>query len=76
MSIDLLFSVTVIQNIPDRLSLIEEMKRVGRRRAVLSVLKKAITKDKFCRLLKSAQLSSFKILDSGELKDWIAYLIL
>jgi ubiquinone/menaquinone biosynthesis C-methylase UbiE len=75
-SIDVLFSVTVLQNIPDKLSAIDEMKRVGKGKAVLTGLKKAFTKEKFERLFVSAQVKSFKILDSREVNDWIAFFLL
>ncbi|MBL7080205.1 class I SAM-dependent methyltransferase [Candidatus Bathyarchaeota archaeon] len=70
-SFDVVFSVTVIQNTPDPLSSIEEMKRVGRARAGVTALKKAFTRESFEALLREARLTSIKVLDSSGLNDWV-----
>ncbi len=73
-SFDGVFSFTVLQNIPDQLSSLKEMRRVGRGRAGVSVLKKAFTREAFEALLREACPASFEVLDSGGLNDWIALL--
>ena len=71
-SFDMTFSVTVLQNTPDPLASILEMKRVGRAKAGVSALKKAFTRESFKILLEEGHFSSFDILDSSGLNDWIA----
>ncbi len=73
-SFDVVFSVTVLQNIPDPLSSVMEMKRVGRATAGVSALKKAFTRESFEGLLTEARLSSFVILESSGLNDWMAFI--
>jgi ubiquinone/menaquinone biosynthesis C-methylase UbiE len=71
-SFNLVFSVTVLQNIPDPLASIKEIKRVGMAKAGVSALKKAFTRESFMTLLEEGRFSSFDILDSSGLNDWIA----
>jgi ubiquinone/menaquinone biosynthesis C-methylase UbiE len=73
-SFDKVFSVTVLQNTPDPLASIIEMKRVSREKAGVTVLKKAFTKKIFKTLLGKGRFSSFDILDSTGLNDWIAFI--
>ena len=70
------FAVTVLQNTPDPLSSVMEMKRVGRARAGVTALKKAFTKESFESLLMEARLTSYVVLDSPGLNDWIALIVL
>jgi ubiquinone/menaquinone biosynthesis C-methylase UbiE len=71
-SFNLVFSVTVLQNTPDPLASIREIKRVGRAKAGVSALKKAFTRESFRMLLEEGRFSSFDILDSSGLNDWVA----
>ena len=71
-SFDIVYSVTVLQNTPDPLSSVMEMKRVGRATAGVTALKKAFTRESFEGLLTEARLSSFVVLDSQGLNDWVA----
>ena len=71
-SFDLVFSVTVLQNTPDPLSSVMEMKRVGRAAAGVTALKKAFTRKSFKLLLEEGGFSSFEVLDSSGLNDWVA----
>jgi len=71
-SFDIVYSITVLQNTPDPLSSVMEMKRVGRATAGVSALKKAFTRESFEGLLTEARLSSFVVLDSPGLNDWVA----
>ncbi len=71
-SIDRAYSVTLLQNVPDPSSALLEMKRVGRAKAGVTGLKKMFTRASFRMLLEEAGFSSFVILDSSGLNDWIA----
>ncbi len=71
-SIDQVYSVTLLQNVPDPPSAILEMKRVGRVMAGVTGLKKAFTGESFRLLWEEGGFSSFVILDSSGLNDWIA----
>ncbi len=71
-SFDIVFSVTVLQNTPDLLSSVIEMKRVGRGKAGVTGLKKAFTRESFKMLLEKGGFSSFEVLDSSGLNDWVA----
>ena len=71
-SFDTVFSVTVLQNTPDPLFSVMEMKRVGKAAAGVTALKKAFTREAFEGLLMEASLTSFVVLDSPGLNDWVA----
>jgi malonyl-CoA O-methyltransferase len=71
-SIDQVYSVTLLQNVPDPLSALLEMRRVGRAIAGVTGLKKVFTEESFRLLLEEGGFSSFVILDSYGLNDWIA----
>jgi ubiquinone/menaquinone biosynthesis C-methylase UbiE len=71
-SFDTVFSVTVLQNTPDPLSSVREMKRVGRAAVGVTTLKKAFTRESFEALLREARLASVEVLDSSGLNDWVA----
>ena len=58
--------------VPDPPSAILEMKRVGRSKAGVTGLKKVFTGESFRMLLEEGGFSSFVILDSSGLNDWIA----
>lgn len=73
-SFDMIYSVTVLQNTPDPLASINEMKRVGRAIAGVTGLKKVFTEESFRLLLEEGGFSSFNILDSSGLNDWIAFI--
>ena len=71
-SIDQVYSVTLLQNVPDPMSAISEIKRVGKSKAGVTGLKKAFTEESFSLLLEKGGFSGFIILDSSGLNDWIA----
>jgi ubiquinone/menaquinone biosynthesis C-methylase UbiE len=71
-SFDQVYSVTLLQNVPDPPSAILEMKRVGRAMAGVTGLKKAFTVESFRLLLEGGGFSSFVILDSSGMNDWVA----
>ena len=69
-----LFSVTLIQNMPDPLETLREMRRVGRpgSRVVVTALKKAFSLDDFTRILSESGLSEVEILKDERTRDWMA----
>ncbi|MBQ03289.1 hypothetical protein CL673_01045 [Candidatus Bathyarchaeota archaeon] len=71
-SIDRVYSVTLLQNLPNPSLALLEMKRVGRERAGITSLKKVFTEKSFRTLLKMSDFSSFVILHSHGLNDWVA----
>jgi len=73
-SSDQVYSVTLLQNVPDPLSALLEMKRVGRVKVGVTGLKKAFTKESFRLLLEEGGFSSFVILESSGLNDWMAFI--
>jgi ubiquinone/menaquinone biosynthesis C-methylase UbiE len=71
---DKIFSITVLQNMPDPAKTVREMKRVCKARCIFALtgLKKKFTLDSFVALLESAQLK-VKTLDKDQkLKGFIA----
>lgn len=71
---DVVFSLTVIQNLDDPNRVIVEIKRVSKKSSqiYISILKKALEKKDFFRLLKKNGFKDINILDEESLKDWIA----
>jgi ubiquinone/menaquinone biosynthesis C-methylase UbiE len=67
-------SVTLIQNIPDPLQTILEMKRVGRAGStlIITALKKAFNLSTFEQTLEASGLSLEYMIRSSNIKDWIA----
>jgi ubiquinone/menaquinone biosynthesis C-methylase UbiE len=69
-----LFSVTLIQNMPNPLDTLREMRRVGRPRSrvIITALKKAFSLDDFTRILGESGLFEVEILKDERIKDWMA----
>jgi ubiquinone/menaquinone biosynthesis C-methylase UbiE len=72
-SIDKIFAVTLLQNTPNPTSVLQEIKRVGKATAGVTVLKKAFTRESFERNLSQANFTSFEIVNSKASNDWIAF---
>jgi ubiquinone/menaquinone biosynthesis C-methylase UbiE len=71
---DRVFAITLLQNMPDPLKTISEMKRVGKPRAIFAVtgLKKKFTQKSFVNLLKTARLKVSALETVQQLKGYIA----
>jgi ubiquinone/menaquinone biosynthesis C-methylase UbiE len=71
---DKVFTVTVLQNMPDPKKTISEMKRVSKPEAVFVVtgLKKAFTKESFVQLLENARLKVSALEAAEGLKGYVA----
>jgi len=71
---DATFAMTLLQNVPDPLVTLREMKRVSKNRAffVVSGLKKRFSREAFVELLQRARLEVSVIESSGELKGHVA----
>ena len=71
---DRVFAITVLQNMPDPIKTISEMKRVGKPQAMFAVtgLKKKFTQESFVNLLKTAQLKVSALKTDQQLKGHIA----
>jgi ubiquinone/menaquinone biosynthesis C-methylase UbiE len=71
---DKIFSVTVLQNMPEPSRTVQEMKRVGKTEALFAVtgLKKKFTPESFVALLKNAQLKPVLFNDDETLKGYVA----
>lgn len=68
------FSVTVIQNLPNLERTMDEIKRVGRLGAYIAVtaLKKSFNVALFAKALESSGYNDICIIEDKHLKDWIA----
>ncbi len=71
---DVVFSFTVLQNVPSSERTVAEIRRVSKRgsEVVLSVSKKAFTHASFLRVLAGSELLLVRLIDGGELKDYVA----
>lgn len=71
---DLVFALTLLQNVPNPLTTLEEIKRTSKSQAVIAVtiLKKEFSKEDFTRLLKDSQLKILTMKTDDKLKDYIA----
>jgi len=71
---DVVFAVTLLQNMPSPTATLREMFRVANSQAIILVtgLKKSFKLEEFRRLLESFSLK--KIFDAKGLKDYIAFL--
>jgi len=71
---DATFAITLLQNVPDPLVTLREMKRVSKDRAffVISGLKKRFSRESFVKLLQRAGLEVSVMESSGELKGHVA----
>jgi ubiquinone/menaquinone biosynthesis C-methylase UbiE len=71
---DATFAITLLQNVPDPLVTLREMKRVSKDRAfiVITGLKKEFSREAFVKLLQRAGLEVSVMESSGELKGHVA----
>jgi ubiquinone/menaquinone biosynthesis C-methylase UbiE len=71
---DRVFAITLLQNMPNPLKTISEMKRIGKPQATFSVtgLKKKFTQESFVNLLKTARLKVSTLKTYQQLKGHIA----
>ncbi len=71
---DATFAITLLQNVPDPLVTLREMKRVSKDRALIVTtgLKKEFSREAFAKLLQKAGLGVSVIESSGELKGHIS----
>lgn len=71
---DATFAITLLQNVPDPLVTLREMKRVSKDRAfiVITGLKKEFSREAFVKLLQRAGLGVSVIESGGELKGHVA----
>jgi malonyl-CoA O-methyltransferase len=71
---DKVFSVTVLQNMPEPKKTIQEMKRTSKAKAVFAVsgLKKMFSAGSFAKLLENAQLKVVAFKDDEQLKGYVA----
>ncbi len=70
---DIVFAITLLQNMPNPLKTISEMKRVGKPQAIFAVtgLKKTFTKESFVNLLETARLKVSALETAQRLKGHI-----
>jgi len=71
---DRVFAMTVLQNMPDPIKTITEMKRIGKPQSIFVVtgLKKKFTQESFADLLKKAQLNVSALNTDQQLKGYVA----
>ncbi|MDH5691127.1 MAG: class I SAM-dependent methyltransferase [Candidatus Bathyarchaeota archaeon] len=71
---DKVFAITVLQNMPDPMKTITEMKRVGKPQAIFAVtgLKKKFTSESFVDLLERARLKVVTLTTNTRLKGHVA----
>jgi len=71
---DAVFAITLLQNMPNPLSTLQETKRISKRHALIAVtgLKKEFTQDAFIRLLKEADLKVSVMKANNHLKGYVA----
>jgi ubiquinone/menaquinone biosynthesis C-methylase UbiE len=71
---DRIFAITLLQNMPDPMKTITEMKRIGNPNSTFAVtgLKKKFTQESFSDLLKTAQLKVSTLETDQQLKGHIA----
>jgi ubiquinone/menaquinone biosynthesis C-methylase UbiE len=71
---DKVFAITLLQNMPNPMKTITEMKRIGKPQAIFAItgLKKKFTKESFTDLLKKAQLKVSALNTDQRLKGHIA----
>jgi len=69
-----IFAITLLQNIPKPFATLQEIKRVSKNDATITVtgLKKKFTKETFTTVLKNAKLEIFILKTDDDLKDYIA----
>ena len=71
---NIVFAITLLQNIPNPLATLEEIKRTSKNQAIIAVtaLKKEFSKENFTKLLDNAQLEILTMKTDEKLKDYIA----
>jgi len=71
---NMVFAITLLQNIPNPLTTLEEVKRTSKERTVIAVtaLKKQFSKRRFTELLENARLEVLSLRTDEKLKDIIA----
>jgi len=71
---NLVFAITLLQNLPNPKATLEEIKRKSKSQAIIAVtvLKKEFTKEKFTKLLENVQLKILTMKTDDKLKDHIA----
>jgi len=71
------YSVTLIQNTPNPVKAIMEMKRVSRQGSKLAItaLKKGFSEGRFASLFEGAGLKSASFVFDDGLKDWVAFAV-
>jgi len=71
---DAVFAITLLQNMPNPLSTLQEMRRISKHHAFIAVtgLKKEFTLDAFTRLLNEADLNVSVIKTNNQLKGYVA----
>jgi len=71
---DDVFAITLLQNMPDPVLTLREMKRVSKRHSIIAVtgLKKEFSLSTFTRLLAQAGLKAFAIKTDDQLKGYVA----
>ena len=72
---DGVYSITLIQNTPDKAATVSEMRRVTkpRSRVVVTALKAFSNAKYLIDLLESAGLRNVGIAEGGEMNDWVAH---
>jgi len=70
---NVVFAITLLQNIPNPFATLEEVKRTSKSKAIIAVtaLKKQFSKEKFQELLKNGQLKILTMKTDDKLKDYI-----
>lgn len=71
---NLVFAITLLQNMPDPLRGLHEIRRVAQRQATVIVtgLKKEFSREEFAQLLKEAKLKISVVKADGQLKGYVA----
>lgn len=71
---NVVFAITLLQNIPNPSATLEEIRRTSKREAIIAVtaLKKEFSKENFTKLLKNAKLEILTMKTDDKLKDYIA----
>ena len=72
---DVVYAVTLLQNIPDLLGCLKEIKRISKTggRILSTALKTAFTIEVFDRFLENAGFIKYDIIGDAGTNDWIAY---
>jgi len=71
---NVVFAITLLQNVPNPLTTLEEIKRISKSQAVIAVtaLKKEFSMENFTRILQDAGLEILKMKTDEKLRDYIA----